>query len=247
VIPNLEPGARYVFNVRAVNERNGSSSTASTRLTMPSPARCQGAPRAPMNVRTRSDSPTTLTVAWESQVNDPCIEPFEVTYVLESQTVTPRSLQPLYVTTNTVTLSGLQPASSYRIVVAAVGKNGQRSTVTTTGRTQPNCSPLRAPAATQARQVGARAVQLTWDNPQPSCIRNTQVSFVDKNSGSRGPVTTLGTADEQFTFANLQPGREYQFSVRYIGKDGSQSAPSSANVFVPNNSQGGTVVVPGRR
>jgi predicted phage tail protein len=245
-IPGLEPGARYVFNVRAVNSRNGSSSVATTRTTMPSPARCQGAPRPPAQVQTRSDSPTTLTVSWLAEANDPCIERYEVTYVLQGQTIAPRSLAPLYVTEKTVTLTGLQPGSTYSIVIASVGKNGQRSSVTTTGRTQPNCSPLRAPAAVSVRQVQARAVQMTWENPQPQCIRNIQVTYQDRSNGNRGPTTQLSGTDRQFTFGNLQPGREYQFSVRYVGRDGTQSAPSSANLFLANNSQGGTVVVGGR-
>lgn len=200
-----------------------------------------------MNAQTRSDSPTTLTVNWLVQENDPCIERYEVTYLMEGQTVAPRSLAPVYVTDKTVTLSGLQPDTSYNVVIAAVAKNGQRATVTTRGRTQPLCNPLRAPANAFGKQVGPRAVQLTWSNPQPACVRNAQVSFVDNSSGSRGPVTTIGNRDEQFTFANLQPGREYTFSVRYVGRDGSTGPASSQRLFLANNSQGGTVVVPGRR
>lgn len=243
-IPGLEANTRYVFTVRALNNRNGASASAETRTTTPS--RCNGPPRPPMDVKTRSDSPTSITVNWLTEANDPCIERFEVTYVLESSTIAPRSLAPLYVTEKTVTLTGLQPDSTYSIVIASVGKNGQRASVTTKGKTKPNCSPLKAPANTYGKQVGPRALQLTWDNPQPACVKTTQVSYVD-SSGARGPVTNLGSSDEQFTFANIQPGKEYTLSVRYIGKDGQTGPASSAKVFAPNNSQGGTISVSGRR
>jgi chitodextrinase len=150
-IPGLEANTRYVFTVRALNNRNGASASAETRTTTPS--RCNGPPRPPMDVKTRSDSPTSITVNWLTEANDPCIERFEVTYVLESSTIAPRSLAPLYVTEKTVTLTGLQPDSTYSIVIASVGKNGQRASVTTKGKTQPNCNPLKAPANTYGKQV----------------------------------------------------------------------------------------------
>jgi chitodextrinase len=246
-IPGLQPNTPYVFTVRALNNRNGASSSAETRTTTPPQARCNGAPRPPMDVQTRSDSPTTLTVSWLAQANDPCVERYEVTYVAEAQTIAPRSLAPLYVTEKTVTLTNLQPDTTYNVVIAAVGTNGQRASVTTKGRTRPECSSSKAPLNTNARQVGPRAVQLTWNNPAPACVRNVQVTFVEKGSGSRGPVTNLGNKDNSFTFAQLQPGREYTFSVRYLYKDGKTGPASSAQLFLNNNSQGGVISVPGRR
>lgn len=245
-IDGLAPNTRYVFSVRAVNNANGASSVATTRATTPPQQRCNGPPRAPANVQTRSDSPTTLTVNWLVDANDRCIERYEVTYLAEGQSVAPRSLAPLYVQDKTVTLTGLQPDTVYSVVVAAVGTNGQRSTVTTRGRTQPLCSPLRAPVNLNARQSGPRSVQATWQNTQKSCVRATQVSFQDGN-GNRGPIIQLGSAEESYTFANLQPGQQYTFSVRFVGRDGTNGPASTARVFLPNNSQGGTVTVPGRR
>lgn len=248
-ISDLEPNTKYVFNVRAVNDKNGASSSAQARATTPpSGNRCNGAPTPPINVQTRSDSPTTITVTWLTQVNDPCIERFEVTYTLESASFAPRSLAPLYVTEKTVTLTNLQPDSTYNIVVASVSKSGQRSSVTTRGKTQPNCSsPPRAPANTFGRQTGPKSVQLTWQLPEKACVpASTQVTYKDNLTGSTGPVTQIGGSDQSFTWGNLQPGRDYTFSVRFVGRDGSKSTSSTARVNLPNNSQGGTVVVGGR-
>jgi len=233
--------------VRAVNNANGASSIAAARTTTPPQQRCSGPPRPPSGLQTRSDSPTTLTVSWVVPAGgDPCVERYEVTYLMEGQTVAPRSLAPLFVEDRTVTLSNLQPNTGYNVVVAAVGSNGQRSTVTTRGRTQPLCNPLRAPVNLSARQSGPRSVRAAWTNTQRSCARATQVSYQD-GSGNRGPIVQLGGTEEQYTFANLQPGQQYTFSVRLVGRDGSNGAPATARVFLPNNSQGGTVTVPGRR
>lgn len=197
-------------------------------------------------MQARSDSPTTLTVNWLVDANDQCIERYEVTYLAEGQTIAPRGLAPLFVEDRTVTLTNLQPDTLYNIVVAAVSTNGQRSTVTTRGRTQPLCNPLRAPANLAARQTGARAVQATWQNTQRSCVRATQVSYQDGN-GNRGPIIQLGAGEESYTYGNLQPGQQYTFSVRFVGRDGTNGPASTARVFLPNNSQGGTITVPGRR
>jgi hypothetical protein len=249
-IDGLEPNTRYVFSVRAVNARNGSSSSSQARATTPNNQRCGGAPRPPFNVQTRSDSPTTLTVAWQGVANDPCVERYEVTYLAAGQAVAPRSLAPRYVGIDqkSVTLTDLQPGTSYNVVIAAVSPNGQRATVTTTGATRPACpSPLRAPGNAEARQVGARDVRLTWNNQvPPACVRSVQVSWADGN-GDRSPITTLDARSNEFNFRGLQPGRRYTMSVRYVALDGQPSVASSSQIFLPNNSQGGTVVVGGGR
>jgi chitodextrinase len=252
-LTGLDPSTQYKFLVRAVNTKNGASSSAEVRATTPAAQpRCDGPPRPPSNLKARSDSPTTLTVTWEGVANDPCIARYEVTYIVAGSTVSPKALSPVYSTQTTVTLSGLTPSTEYSIVVAAVSPNGQRSTVATNARTQPQCSsPVRAPGSPNAKQTGARALRLTWSNgANPSgCVGQTQAYWADTSgSGARGPTVSLGASASEVTFNDLQPGREYALYVRYLGKDSVASPWSSARVFLPNNSQGGTVAVPaGRR
>jgi chitodextrinase len=171
-------------------------------------------PTTPQNLRVTATTPTTVSLAWNASTDNAG----SVTY-----TVREDSTRTFTTSATTLTRTGLVAGRTYRYVVQAVDRAGNRSgnsnTVTVT--TPPAAAPT-APRNLRVTGTTPTTVSLAWD---PS-THSTSFEYVVRESS--GATWWTGGAATQRTITGLAPDRAYTFVVYAIDLAWRRSADSNA-------------------
>jgi chitodextrinase len=171
-------------------------------------------PTTPTNLRVTATTPTSVSLAWNASTGDSGT----VIY-----TVREDSLRTFTTTATSFTRTGLVAGRTYRYVVQAVDRAGNRSgnsnTVTVT---TPLASAPTAPTNLRVTGTTPTTVSLAWD---PSTHSSSFEYVVREASGA---TWWGGGAATQRTINGLTPGRSYTFVVYAIDLAWRRSADSNA-------------------
>uniref|UniRef100_A0A671RZS0 protein-tyrosine-phosphatase n=1 Tax=Sinocyclocheilus anshuiensis TaxID=1608454 RepID=A0A671RZS0_9TELE len=205
VISNLMAGRVYNLTVTTISGVLKNSSNIVLVATKPNP---------PEAVRVSGQTNVSITLLW--------LKPLSMDGVTVSYEVSYRSNQSgvnqLLNHTNSLntTLTNLLPSSQYDITVVTIGVKDLRSSYV-------NLTAYAAPNAVQNLAVSAvssNSVNLTWLPP------NGTLSLFSYSVNITSPDQTLSTTSNNYQIIQLQPGTQYNCSVRAL--------IIAANIFGPS-------------
>uniref|UniRef100_A0A8C1PAW8 protein-tyrosine-phosphatase n=1 Tax=Cyprinus carpio TaxID=7962 RepID=A0A8C1PAW8_CYPCA len=205
VISNLMAGRVYNLTVTTISGVLKNSSNIVLVATKPNP---------PEAVRVSGQTNVSISLLW--------LKPLSMDGVTVSYEVSYRSNQSgVNLTLNltnslNATLTNLLPGSQYDITVVSIGVKELRSSYV-------NLSAYTAPNAVQNLAVSAvstNSVNLTWLPP------NGTLSLFSYSINISSPNQTLSTTSNNYQITQLQPGTQYNCSVRTL--------ITAANIFGPS-------------
>ncbi|XP_016092717.1 receptor-type tyrosine-protein phosphatase eta-like [Sinocyclocheilus grahami] len=205
VISNLMAGRVYNITVTTISGVLKNSSNIVLAATKPNP---------PEAVRVSGQTNVSITLLW--------LKPLSMDGVTVSYEVSYRSNQSgvnqLLNNTNSLnmTLTNVLPSSQYDITVVTIGVKDLRSSYV-------NLTAYAAPNAVQNLAVSAvstNSVNLTWLPP------NGTLSLFSYSVNITSPDQTLSTTSNNYQITQLQPGTQYNCSVRAL--------IIAANIFGPS-------------
>ncbi|CAK8672902.1 unnamed protein product [Clavelina lepadiformis] len=214
-LENLEPNTAYVISVYSVYKNRYSSPSTIIQTT----DQRKPVPEPQIVEVTSSDSPTNgdaaITLSWR-----PDLGSSHLVLVLDEDGQTVDEQQILR--GNEITITDLNPSTSYRIELYAVDKDsGRQSTpVTFTQKTKP-----RAPDALNIQPTGAHTIRVTWPQIDDDGITGYLLTYRAEN----GETFEKVVESNEVVLDHLQPITAYQdFTIKTLTRDTS-SRPFSSN------------------
>ncbi|XP_016299433.1 receptor-type tyrosine-protein phosphatase eta-like isoform X2 [Sinocyclocheilus anshuiensis] len=205
VISNLMAGRVYNLTVTTISGVLKNSSNIVLVATKPNP---------PEAVRVSGQTDVSVSLLWS--------KPLSMDGVTVSYVVSYRSNQPgvnltlSHTNSSNVTLTNLLPGSQYNITVVTIGEKDLRSSnVNLPAYTAPNAVQNLAVSA-----VSTNSVNLTWLPP------NGNFNLFSYRINITSPNQTLNTTSSNYQITPLQPGTQYNCSVRAL--------IMAANIFGPS-------------
>ena len=242
-VTGLDNGARYRFEVRAVNEEgDGDVSGAVATTLWPAPAGLAAAP-----------GHEKVALEWDKPENGPS------RYRIRAQS-NGETISTVYVETGSGekiagTVSGLANGTEYTFAVQGV--------TLVAGRFRPasapaavSAAPLALPAAPENLEAapGIDGVALSWDDPQDNTIAGYEYSTdyddkgtEDDTSDDTGTFTAIARSDATTTshlVTVLAGGTAYTFALRAVNPSGAGAAASVTATTVPD-APAGLAAAPG--
>ncbi|XP_026123520.1 receptor-type tyrosine-protein phosphatase eta-like isoform X2 [Carassius auratus] len=206
VINNLMAGRVYNLTVTTISGDLRNSSNIVLVATKPNP---------PEALQVSGQTNVSISLLWSKPLSmDGVSVSYEVTCRSNQPGVNPESLN----STNSLnmTLTNLLPSSQYNITVVTIGVKDLRSSYV-------NLIAYTAPNAVQNLSVSAvstSSVNLTWSPP------NGIFSLFSYSINITSPDQTLNTTSNNYQITPLQPGTQYNCSVRAL--------IMAANIFGPS-------------
>jgi hypothetical protein len=219
-LTGLTPGTTYDFDVVSANSA-GTSSTSANATFATSAASGGGTPLKILYVASWSITTSGATIGWSTEVNS-------TTQVLYGTTPSFGLTSPLQTSlTNShgVTLSGLNPGTTYYYAVQSTAPNGSSGTssvysFTTYGVAEPQIS------AVAVSGITGTSATITWTTDQPS---TALVNYgTTTGYGAYSTLNSTLSTSQSVTLTGLAPGTTYDFDV--VSTDSIGYTSSSANL-----------------
>ncbi|XP_055766454.1 uncharacterized protein LOC129842087 [Salvelinus fontinalis] len=204
-LSDLEPATEYSVTVCTVLENGKQSKLVLTTLTTVLPA--------PYQLTVDSVDTTSAAVSWSQPPGlDQTQHHYQISYHCPGT-------EPHITTTSSpsITLSDLEPATEYSVIVCTVLENGKQSELVSTTFT----TVLPAPDQLTVDSVGTTSAAVSWS--QPPGLDQTQYHYQISYHcpGTEPHITT--TSSHSITLSDLQGGTQYSVTVCTVLEDGKQS------------------------
>ncbi|XDV18094.1 hypothetical protein PO909_023862 [Leuciscus waleckii] len=205
VIGNLTAGRVYNLTVTSISGVLKNSSNILLAATKPNP---------PEALSVSGQTNVSISLLWSKPLSmDGLTVSYEVSYRSISSGVNLTSIQ---ITSLNTTLTNLLPGSQYDITAGTIGvKDLKSSCVNLIAYTVPNTVQNLVVSA-----VSTNSVNLTWLPP------NGNFSLFSYSISISSPDQTLNTTSNNYQITQLQPGTQYNCSIRTLIMAASISGPS---------------------
>lgn len=181
----------------------------------------------PMSVKNLTD--TSATIVWSS--DKPLTSQVKYGKTTEYGLLSAFNAAP--VTSHSVTLTGLTPATTYNYMAMSTDSNGQvipsaNATFTTTGSRDAS-----AIGSVTATGITSTTATITWTTDQPS---TSQVEYGDSPAyGSLSVFTAVPVTTHSVTLTALRPGATYNYAALSTSASGKITASPNATFTTPAN------------
>ncbi|XP_055519262.1 receptor-type tyrosine-protein phosphatase H-like isoform X3 [Leucoraja erinacea] len=209
----LHPGDQYQLSVRSVTPGNIPSTPVQvTSTTNPSPV-------TGLSVVNRTTD--SLSIEW-MQPNDTRASDYTYNVTVTNVAGGVRWTQSTSKGKTTFTVTGLQPGDQYQLSVQSVTPEDTLSTpVEVTSTTNP--SPVTGLSAVNRT---THSLRIEWTRPADTRATNyTYIVTVTNVTRGANSITFTGKGKTTFTATGLQPGDQYQLSVRSVTPEATRSTP----------------------
>ncbi|MEV4350675.1 fibronectin type III domain-containing protein [Actinoplanes sp. NPDC049596] len=213
----LQDGKNYRFRVTATN----AAGTAVSEWSDPVVSQAPAVPNAP--TVTLGNAPGKVKLAWTPQTTGGPVVFYTVRAIPSAGTQAAGCGFDL--TTPTCEISGLTPGTAYKFTVTAVGDLGSR-----TSAESAEIIPDKpgAPATADVALTGPGAAQVTWTEPAPGGGVVASYTVVAETAGEDPIVGCEETEDLVCAFDELDPAKEYEFTVVATNAAGSTDKVATA-------------------
>ena len=197
--------------------------------TMPTTASVSAVPGGVVSLTSSGATSTTITLSWQAPASGGIVS----SYVVQSRptgTTSWSSSAPV-VSATTYELTGLQPATSYDIVVEAQNATGLGAASAILTVVTLSASQLAVPSQVSgltASPTSSSAIQLAW-SPQSGSTSATSFTVQYRVTGSPSWTSSVaGITGTTETISGLQAATSYDFSI--TGVDTAGAGPTSTTI-----------------
>jgi hypothetical protein len=213
-LTGLSPGITYDFDVVSANSAGASSSSANNSFATPSSG--SGTPLNILYVASWSITTTGATIGWSTEV----ISNTSVSYGTSPSLGLTTPVQSTLTNSHGVTLTGLNPGTTYYYVVQSTAANGSTGTssvysFTTLGAAGPVIYSVSSSGIT------GTSATITWTTDQAT---SSLVNYgTTTGYGSASALYSTLSTSHSVTLTGLSPGTTYDFAVVSANSAGTSS------------------------